>query len=521
MAHDHDYPELVFQRSHMPGAEEHSFEDTLRDLMRNSPYLAVSVAVHLLVALIFANMDIYDAAPPEELRIEATPEDMQEIIPPEPPPEEEIEEIEEIIEEPVVSEEQVTEVDEVVDMVTADADFDSTGLNDVIGVGGGGGGNFGKVGRRRTKGQAAGTPHLEVVDLGLKWLKFHQDPGGFWSCAAFDDMCGGLGDDVICSGRGLPMHDVGITGLALLAFLGAGNTPKEGKYSEQVKNGLKYLADVQQSNGNFAVETNNMQYTYDHIIATLAMCEAYALSQQNFLKKPAEKALRYMYSIRNPGAAWRYAADHPEMLIKPNDTSVTGWAVMAMTLARDYGLPFEQAALDDAMLFFDEMTDPVNGRTGYTDMGAQPPREEGREELWPGDLTESLTAVGVLCRIFADPELSTPNDRAMAEKGVQLMTAITPEWSDSDPGKIDFYYWYYGTYALYQYQEVDKKPWDRWEKTLSKAIAETQHKEGEQAGSWDPQVDPWGHIGGRVYSTALNVLTMEVWYRYDTVIGSH
>ena len=69
MAHDHDYPELVFQRSHMPGAEEHSFEDTLRDLMRNSPYLAVSVAVHLLVALIFANMDIYDAAPPEELRI--------------------------------------------------------------------------------------------------------------------------------------------------------------------------------------------------------------------------------------------------------------------------------------------------------------------------------------------------------------------------------------------------------------------------------------------------------------------
>jgi len=54
------------------------------------------------------------------------------------------------------------------------------------------------------------------------------------------------------------MHDVGITGLALLAFLGAGNTPKDGKYAEQVKNGLKYLVDVQQSNGNFAVETNNI-----------------------------------------------------------------------------------------------------------------------------------------------------------------------------------------------------------------------------------------------------------------------
>ena len=60
-------------------AEEHSFEDTLRDLMRNSPYLAVSVLVHVLVGLIFYNMDIYDTGPPEELRIEATPEDMAEI----------------------------------------------------------------------------------------------------------------------------------------------------------------------------------------------------------------------------------------------------------------------------------------------------------------------------------------------------------------------------------------------------------------------------------------------------------
>ena len=54
--------------------------------------------------------------------------------------------------------------------------------------------------------------YLEVVDLGLKWLKHHQNPDGYWSCAGFDEMCGTLGNDVICSGTGNPLHDVGVTG---------------------------------------------------------------------------------------------------------------------------------------------------------------------------------------------------------------------------------------------------------------------------------------------------------------------
>ena len=38
-------------------------------------------------------------------------------------------------------------------------------------------------------------------------------------------------------------------------------------------------------------------------------------------------------------------------------------------------------------------------------------------------------------------------------------------------------------------------------------------------GSWDPAVDKWGSIGGRVYATAINVLTLEVYYRYAHVFG--
>ena len=40
-----------------------------------------------------------------------------------------------------------------------------------------------------------------------------------------------------------------------------------------------------------------------------------------------------------------------------------------------------------------------------------------------------------------------------------------------------------------------------------------QRKTGPDKGSWDPK-DRWGGYGGRVYSTALNALILEVYYRF-------
>jgi hypothetical protein len=66
---------------------------------------------------------------------------------------------------------------------------------------------------------------------------------------------------------------------------------------------------------------------------------------------------------------------------------------------------------------------------------------------------------------------------------------------------------------------VDRAPWRAWEQPLRDAVVVRQHAEGERKGSWDPQVDPWGHLGGRVYATALLTLTLEVSYRYATVLS--
>jgi len=516
---DNKYPELVFQKAHGVGLEDqHTFEDALRDLVRNSPYLGISLLLHGVVLIIMLSMKREIVVDDLNKTIVATPEDIEEPIPPEPPPPEpEPEEIEEVIEEPVVAEEVVTEVTEVVDNLTNDLPFDNTGQNDVIGVGAGAGGGFGRRGKAGKRGQRAGKPHVAAVDDALIWLKNHQNPDGYWASNEFDLECGKLGNDGPCTGLGFNRHDVGVTGLALLAFLGADNTDTRGRHKDVVKNGLRHLLSVQdKGTGNYA-DPLHLEHTYDHMLATLAVVEAFALTGKHKYKKSAQKALDYMYELRNPGAAWRYAdpAD-PQMIAYPNDVSATGWAIMAMTMAKDYGLDIDETALEDSYAFIDEVTDN-QGRTGYFDQGGGSSRLPGADVTWPVEETEAMTAVGVLCRIFVDPDLTRPGNEEQIKKGVKLMLDMPITWNDNAPGRIDFYYWYYATYSLYQWNKSDFK---KWEANID-TIADNQIREGEMKGSWDPQVDPWGLAGGRVYSTAILALLMEVYYRYDTVLGSH
>ena len=91
-----------------------------------------------------------------------------------------------------------------------------------------------------------------------------------------------------------------------------------------------------------------------------------------------------------------------------------------------------------------------------------------------------------------------------------------PIW-DEKAGTIDHYYWYYATYALFQ---MGGKHWTEWQKKLETAVVKNQHKDKTKKnlyGSWDPKC-AWGEDGGRVYSTATLVLTLEAYYRYTKLV---
>jgi hypothetical protein len=56
--------------------------------------------------------------------------------------------------------------------------------------------------------------------------------------------------------------------------------------------------------------------------------------------------------------------------------------------------------------------------------------------------------------------------------------------------------------------------WDKWNDLVRDRIVKRQKIKGHQAGSWDPDDSSYGAYGGRIYSTALATLTLEVYYRF-------
>ncbi|MCZ6573962.1 MAG: HEAT repeat domain-containing protein, partial [Planctomycetota bacterium] len=141
----------------------------------------------------------------------------------------------------------------------------------------------------------------EGIGGGLEWLAAHQDVdgNGMWDCDAFmkHDPAGDK-----CDGPGRALYDPGVTGLALLAFLGAGCTDRDTPYANNVHMGLRYLSSIQDVEGCFGPR-NNQHFVYNHAIATLAMCEAWAMTRNPRYKKPAQDGLNWISRARNPGLA--------------------------------------------------------------------------------------------------------------------------------------------------------------------------------------------------------------------------
>ncbi len=487
--------------------QEETFQDVMAEQLRHAPWLAISIAFHALVFGILFMIKVHGRPKTEATVMQMQKqEDVEDI---EDEPEEKPEEPEEEVEpEPVLQDAEVEEVEdqqdetEVEDTKMSDSAFDSDAFNDVVGLGGGAGGKFGgRGGGRGRLGRRGGKQTAEAILLGLEWLKKHQDADGKWSAAEF--MKHDPANDV-CDGPGNPVNDVGVTGLALLAFLGDGSTMRGGPYKDVVKKAVNWLRKQQDEEGLIGEESGH-SYMYNHAIASLALIEAFGLSKYQTLRRYAQRAVYYIQKARNPYKVWRYYPQDGQ-----NDTSVTGWMVFALNSAKEFKLKVDEDALKFSIAWLEMVTDKSTGQCGYTKLGEPSSRKAGLEEKFPSSKTESLTAVGLLCRIFLHQE---PDQHPILMTAADTMLRKPPVWNPAD-GSIDFYYWYYGSYAMFQ---IGGTHWKKWKKALSDAVVKNQRKDGSSRGSWDP-ISAWGEDGGRVYSTAIGVLCLECYYRYTRLI---
>jgi len=487
--------------------QEESFQDMMAERLRQAPWLILSAALHAVLLLLVWALFPPEAPKKPKLKAEMKIKEEKQIEEPPPPPPPETK-VEEVTEEVVVTETTVTEQEEALDNsetedTSKESAFDSNQWNSAVGLGGGAGGRYG--GRGGGRGGKGGKSYAAAIDAGLKWLANHQDEDGKWDCDGF--MKHDSADSEICNGPGNAVHDVGVTGLALLAFLGDGSTMRSGPYKKNIKKGVLWLKGQQQENGLFGSNASH-DFIYDHAIAAYAMCEAYGLSEYKLLRKTAQNGLNYLESHRNPYSVWRYQPRDND-----NDISVTGWAIMAYESGEFFELKVNTGALKLCETFLDQVSDPT-GKHGYTKQGEGSSRKPGEHGTkFPIEKGEALTAVGLFCRFFMNQD---PKEKPVMKAAANLLRSKPPVW-DEKSGSIDHYYWYYATYALFQY---GGSHWTDWQKKLETAVVKNQHRDKGKKnliGSWDP-IGAWGEDGGRVYSTAILTLTLEAYYRYSRLV---
>jgi hypothetical protein len=338
-----------------------------------------------------------------------------------------------------------------------------------------------------------------AIELGLEFLARNQRADGSWSLGGFDN-----GHP---QKQGQFNSDMAATGLALLAFQGAGYTHREFKYAGQMQRALDWIASRQAPDGGLYLNADERSDSncrmYSHAIATLALNEAYGMTQDSQLREPCQRALAYIAKTQDDQGGWRYYA---EPQLRQSDTSVTGWMMMALQSGRLAGLEVPESTWDGIRQWLELSRDPQReGLYRYNpfaqDSGGVD-RSAGRRP------TVSMTSVGLLMRLYLGWERDDPR---MIDGADYLLSQQLP--GERTSLERDTYYWYYATQVL---RHVGGERWEQWNSRLHPLLVKTQMKTGDMAGSWhpyEPVPDRWGPAAGRLYVTTMNLLSLEVNYR--------
>ncbi len=316
-----------------------------------------------------------------------------------------------------------------------------------------------------------GTPASEnAVALALAWLAAHQWHDGGWRFDLADGPCKGR-----CANSGVVGTTTGATALALLPFLGAGQTHLDGPYRDVVHAGLYYL----KGQGIMTTQGLDLQEgtMYAQGIATIALCEAYGMTRDESLRQPAQRAIDFICAAQHSAGGWRY---YPN---QPGDTTVFGWQMMALKSASMAGLDVPSPVVTLAERFLDSVQSEGGAAYGYITTAKSP----------------GPTAIGLLIRMYTGWDRYDPR----LERGVAYLAR-------EGPSKTDMYFNYYATQVLHHHHGA---AWPKWNTRMRDYLVRTQSPVGHQRGSWYFD-DLHGEKGGRLYTTAMCAMILEVYYRH-------
>lgn len=319
-----------------------------------------------------------------------------------------------------------------------------------------------------------GTPASEsAVDRALQWLAAHQREDGSWRFEHQGKEC-----DRTCDHGGTYSSTTGATALALLPFLGHGEW--HGENNRILRKGLDYLVDrmvVSPRGGD--LQEGSM---YAQGLATLALCEAYAMTGEKRWGNAAQKGLAFIESSQHEAGGWRYFPN------QPGDTTVLGWQMMALKTGSWAGLKVSEETVEKGYRFLDLVQGNRGATYGYQDAGEEP----------------SPTAIGLLCRMHG----------GWNQLDLRLQRGIV-HIQEQGFSRKDMYFNYYATQVMANY---GGPRWEAWNEPLRDYLITSQVTQGHGKGSW---YFGGKHTlaGGRLCETALACLILEVYYRHLPLYG--
>jgi hypothetical protein len=196
---------------------------------------------------------------------------------------------------------------------------------------------------------APGAERERAVESGLDFLVKAQAKDGAWEARP-------------------RQKSVGVTSLAVLAFLAAGEVPGKGPRGEAAEKGLRWVLSQQQASG--ILSADRPLEMYHHGIATLMLASAHGVCDRKRkaeVRKALDRAVAVIVKAQRQGrgperGGWRYRVED----VNGSDLSVTGWQALALAAARKEGCEVPQGVLDGATDFIRRCQEPRTGGLRYT-----------------------------------------------------------------------------------------------------------------------------------------------------------
>jgi len=271
-----------------------------------------------------------------------------------------------------------------------------------------------------------------------------------------------------------------VTALTLMAFLASGHTPDSGKYGLVVRNATDYLIKQAREDGYWgAIDGSRM---YGQGIVTLALAEVAGVEpdpvRRNKIRTEVAKSVQLIMKAQDVAkpaghqGGWRY-----EPSAGDSDLSLSGWNALALRASQNLGMPVPKESVARAVQFVASCNAKDSG-FGYQPGG--------------GGINPGMTGVGILNLCLLDEP-----ENPLIANAAKYMVA-----NPINGGmQYKYYYLYYTTQAAFQ---VGSDTWAATWKVTIKELLDTQQPDG----GWPPSNEP-----GRVYATAMSVLTLSVPYR--------